>query len=215
MVPTEESRRDHTVDFDLRGRRIGKLLGWRAVRRGLGSMSVAEINPYRGRLTGTRVAPGSNLEKKKVSAVPTYAPKAGDTTRSWYVIDATDVVLGRLAVAAANLLRGKHKPTFAPNVDGGDFVIVINADKVALSGDKLQNKLAYRHSGYPGGLHKRTIGELMEKHPDRVVEKAIVGMLPKNKLSRQIQRKLHVYAGPEHPHAAQQPVPYEIKQVAQ
>ena len=95
--------------------------------------------------------------------MPTYAPKAGDTTRSWYVIDATDVVLGRLAVAAANLLRGKHKPTFAPNVDGGDFVIVINADKIALSGEKLRDKLAYRHSGYPGGLHKRTIGELMEK----------------------------------------------------
>jgi large subunit ribosomal protein L13 len=147
--------------------------------------------------------------------VPTYAPKAGDTTRSWYVIDATDVVLGRLAVAAANLLRGKHKPTFAPNVDGGDFVIVINADKVAISGDKLDHKKAYRHSGYPGGLHERTIGELMKKQPDRVVEKAIVGMLPKNKLSRQIQRKLRVYAGPEHPHTAQQPVPYEIKQVAQ
>src|SRR6185437_5472282 len=146
--------------------------------------------------------------EEKVSAVPTYTPKAGDTTRSWYVIDATDVVLGRLAVAAANLLRGKHKPTFAPNVDGGDFVIVIN-------GDKLQNKLAFSHSGYPGGLHKRTIGELMEKHPTRVVEKAIVGMLPKNKLSRQIQRKLHVYAGPEHPHAAQKPAPFEIKQVAQ
>src|ERR1700736_6792194 len=131
-------------------------------------MSVAETLPCRGRLIGTRVTPGSLPEsrarrKKKVSAVPTYTPKAGDTTRSWYVIDATDVVLGRLAVAAANLLRGKHKPTFAPNVDGGDFVIVINADKVAISGDKLQNKNAYRHSGYPGGLHKRTIGELMEK----------------------------------------------------
>ena len=146
--------------------------------------------------------------------MPTYAPKAGDTTRSWYVIDATDVVLGRLAVAAATLLRGKHKPTFAPNVDGGDFVIVINADKVAISGDKLDKKV-YRHSGYPGGLHERTIGELMKKHPDRVVENAIVGMLPKNKLSRQIQRKLRVYPGPEHPHTAQQPVPFEIKQVAQ
>ncbi|MGA8546913.1 MAG: 50S ribosomal protein L13 [Mycobacterium sp.] len=145
----------------------------------------------------------------------TYAPKAGDTTRTWYVIDATDVVLGRLAVAAANLLRGKHKPTFTPNVDGGDFVIVINAEKVAMSGDKLHKKLAYHHSGYPGGLRKRTIGELMEKHPDRVVEKAIVGMLPKNKLSRQIKRKLRVYAGSQHPHTAQQPVTYEIKQVAQ
>jgi large subunit ribosomal protein L13 len=147
--------------------------------------------------------------------VPTYTPKAGDTTRSWYVIDATDVVLGRLAVAAANLLRGKQKPTFTPNVDGGDFVIVINADKVAISGDKLRNKMAYRHSGYPGGLRSRTIGDLMQKHPDRVVEKAIVGMLPKNKLGRQIQKKLRVYAGPEHPHTAQQPTPYEIKQVSQ
>jgi large subunit ribosomal protein L13 len=147
--------------------------------------------------------------------VPTYTPKAGDTTRTWYVIDASDVVLGRLAVAAANLLRGKHKPTFTPNVDGGDFVIVINADKVAISGDKLQNKLAYRHSGYPGGLRSRTIGELMQKHPDRVVEKAILGMIPKNKLGRQIQKKLKVYAGPEHPHIAQQPTQYEIKQVSQ
>jgi large subunit ribosomal protein L13 len=147
--------------------------------------------------------------------VPTYTPKAGDTTRSWYVIDATDVVLGRLAVAAANLLRGKQKPTFTPNVDGGDFVIVINADRVAISGDKLRNKMAYRHSGYPGGLRSRTIGDLMQKHPDRVVEKAIVGMLPKNKLGRQVQKKLRVYAGPEHPHTAQQPTPYEIKQVSQ
>ena len=127
----------------------------------------------------------------------TYAPKAGDTTRSWYVIDAQDVVLGRLAVEAAKLLRGKHKPTFTPNVDGGDFVIVINAEKIAVSGDKLTN------------------GELLEKHPTRVVENAIVGMLPHNKLSRQVQKKLKVYAGPDHPHAAQQPIPFEIKQVAQ
>ena len=145
----------------------------------------------------------------------TFSPKPADVQRDWVIIDATDIVLGRLASHAATLLRGKHKPTFAPNVDGGDFVIVVNADKVAISGDKLRDKVAYRHSGYPGGLHKRTIGQLMEKHPDRVVEKAIVGMLPKNKLSRQIQRKLHVYAGPEHPHTAQQPVPFEIKQVAQ
>ncbi len=147
--------------------------------------------------------------------MPTYTPKAGDTTSAWYVIDATDVVLGRLAVAAATLLRGKHKPTFTPNVDGGDFVIVVNAEKVAISGDKLNNKFAYTHSGFPGGLRARSIGDLMQKHPDRVVEKAIVGMLPKNRLGRQIQRKLRVYAGPEHPHKAQQPVPYEIKQVSQ
>ena len=136
--------------------------------------------------------------------MPTYTPKAGDTTRSWYVIDATDVVLGRLAVAAATLLRGKHKPTFTPNVDGGDFVIVINADKIA-----------DRHSGFPGGLRSRTLGDELQKHADRVVEKAIVGMLPHNKLSRQIQKKLKVYTGPDHPHAAQQPIPYQIKQVDQ
>ncbi|MBS4728898.1 50S ribosomal protein L13 [Mycobacterium sp. SM1] len=147
--------------------------------------------------------------------MPTYTPKAGDTARSWYVIDATDVVLGRLAVAAATLLRGKHKPTFTPNVDGGDFVIIVNADKVAISGNKLRTKMAYRHSGYPGGLHQRSIGDLMAKHPDRVVEKAIAGMLPKNKLGRQIKRKLRVYAGPEHPHIAQRPVPFEIRQVRQ
>ena len=147
--------------------------------------------------------------------MPTYTPKAGDTTRSWYVIDATDVVLGRLAVAAANLLRGKHKPTFTPNVDGGDFVIVINAEKVAVSGDKLQKKLVFRHSGYPSGLRKRSLGSEMQRHPDRVVEKAIVGMLPKNRLGRQIKKKLRVYAGSEHPHTAQRPEPYEIKQVTQ
>jgi large subunit ribosomal protein L13 len=147
--------------------------------------------------------------------VPTYTPKAGDITRSWYVIDATDIVLGRLAAAAATLLRGKHKPTFTPNVDGGDFVIVINADKVAISGNKLQNKFLYRHSGYPGGLRARSLGDELQRHPDRVVEKAITGMLPKNRLGRQIKRKLRVYAGPEHPHRAQQPVPYQIKQVSQ
>lgn len=175
-------------------------------------------HPVRKRLIGTRVTGIHNRvehPETRGKRVSTYVPKAGDTTRTWYVIDAQDVVLGRLAVAAANLLRGKNKPTFTPNVDGGDYVIVINADKVAIGGDKLQKKLAYRHSGYPGGLKSRTIGELLDKHPDRVVEKAIVGMIPKNKLGRQIKRKLHVYAGPQHPHAAQQPTPYEIKQVAQ
>jgi len=147
--------------------------------------------------------------------VRTYAPKPGDIERAWLVIDATDVRLGRLAVQAAELLRGKHKAIFAPNADTGDFVIVINAEKIAVSGDKLKNKMAYRHSGYPGGLRSRTLGDELEKHADRVVEKAIVGMLPHNKLSRQVQKKLKVYVGPEHPHTAQQPVPFEIKQVAQ
>ncbi|KUI16829.1 50S ribosomal protein L13 [Mycobacterium sp. GA-1285] len=147
--------------------------------------------------------------------MPTYTPKAGDTTRSWYVIDATDVVLGRLAVAAANLLRGKHKPTYTPNVDGGDFVIVINAEKISIAGNKAERTFFYRHSGYPGGLRKRSLAEEMEKHADRVVERAILGMIPHTKLGRQVKKKLRVYVGPDHPHTAQQPIPYEIKQVAQ
>ncbi|GAA5070947.1 large subunit ribosomal protein L13 [Thermocatellispora tengchongensis] len=145
----------------------------------------------------------------------TYSPKPADVQRQWYVIDATDVVLGRLASHVATLLRGKHKPTFAPHVDTGDFVIVINADKVALTGNKLEQKKAYRHSGYPGGLRSVSYSELMEKRPDRAVEKAVKGMLPKNALGRKMAKKLKVYAGPEHPHRAQQPVPFEITQIAQ
>ena len=145
----------------------------------------------------------------------TYSPKGRDITRQWHVIDASDVVLGRLASQVAVLLRGKHKPIFAPHVDTGDFVIVINADKVALSGNKLEQKRAYRHSGYPGGLRSISYGELMEKRPERIVEKAVRGMLPKNSLGRKTLRKLKVYAGPDHPHQAQQPVPFEITQVSQ
>ncbi len=147
--------------------------------------------------------------------MPTYTPKAGDITREWYVIDATDVVLGRLSVQAANLLRGKHKPTFAPHVDGGDYVIIINADKIALSGNKATDKKIYHHSGHPGGLKSRTMGEVLATRPDRLVEKAVKGMIPKNKLGDQIASKLKVYAGPNHPHAAQRPIPFEIKQVSQ
>jgi large subunit ribosomal protein L13 len=145
----------------------------------------------------------------------TYTPKAGEVTREWLVIDATDVVLGRLASHAAALLRGKHKPTFANHIDTGDFVIIVNADKVALTGQKLQKKLAYRHSGYPGGLKSVTYEELLEKNPVRAVEKAVRGMLPKNSLGRQQLSKLKVYAGAEHPHAAQQPTTYTFGQVAQ
>lgn len=145
----------------------------------------------------------------------TYTPKPGDIARNWYVIDAEDVVLGRLAVTAATLLRGKHKATFAPHVDGGDFVIVVNASKIALTGDKAQKSMRYSHSGRPGGLKQSSIGELLEKSPRKAVERAVWGMLPKNKLSRQLIGKLKVYAGPEHPHAAQKPQPYEITQIAQ
>jgi large subunit ribosomal protein L13 len=145
----------------------------------------------------------------------TFTPKAGEVQRDWVVIDATDVVLGRLASHAATLLRGKHKPTFANHIDSGDFVIIVNADKVALTGQKLQKKLAYRHSGYPGGLKSVTYAELLEKNPVRAVEKAVRGMLPKTTLGRQQLTKLKVYAGAEHPHAAQQPTPYTLDQVAQ
>ncbi|HET7174240.1 MAG TPA: 50S ribosomal protein L13 [Nocardioidaceae bacterium] len=145
----------------------------------------------------------------------TYSPKPGDVTRDWYVIDASDVVLGRVAVAATTLLRGKHKPIFAPHLDTGDFVIVVNADKVALTGNKRDTKLSYRHSGYPGGLRARTYGELMDRDSRQVVEKAVWGMLPKNRLGRRLMRKLKVYGGPDHPHQAQQPKPFAISQVSQ
>jgi large subunit ribosomal protein L13 len=142
--------------------------------------------------------------------VRTYSPKPGDVQREWHVIDASDVILGKLAVQVATLLRGKHKPTFAPHADMGDFVIVVNAEKVALTGDKKNSKLLYRHSGYPGGLTAVPVGQQLEKDARKVVEKAVWGMLPKNKLGRQMIKKLKVYAGPEHPHAAQQPVVLDL-----
>ena len=145
----------------------------------------------------------------------TYAPKPGDVTRAWHVIDATDVRLGRLAVTVAGLIRGKHKAIFAPNADTGDFVIVINADKVSLSGDKATSKIKYRHSGYPGGLTATPIGEMLDKDARKAIESAVWGMLPKNRLGRQMLKKLKVYAGPTHPHAGQQATPFEIKQIAQ
>jgi large subunit ribosomal protein L13 len=145
----------------------------------------------------------------------TYSPKASEITREWYVIDATDVVLGRLATQAATLLRGKHKPIFAPHVDTGDFVIIINAEKVALGGSKREQKMDYRHSGFPGGMRATSYGELLETNPRRVIEKAVKGMLPHNKLGRAQLKKLKVYSGADHPHAAQQPKTYEIGQVAQ
>jgi len=147
--------------------------------------------------------------------VRTYSPKASELSHEWFVIDATDVVLGRLASQAATLLRGKHKPTFAAHMDNGDFVIVVNAEKIALTGSKLSQKMAYRHSGYPGGLTATSYAELLEKNPVRAIEKAIRGMLPKNSLGEQQLKKLKVYVGSEHPHAAQQPKTFVIDQIAQ
>jgi large subunit ribosomal protein L13 len=147
--------------------------------------------------------------------VRTFSPKPSDITRQWHVIDASDVVLGRLASQTAILLRGKHKPIFAPHLDTGDFVIIVNASKLAMTGAKGTQKMAYRHSGYPGGLSAVSYGELLAKRPDRLVELAVRGMLPHTSLGRQMLKKLKVYGGPDHPHAAQAPVPYQIVQVAQ
>lgn len=141
----------------------------------------------------------------------TFIPKPADIDQKWYVVDATDVVLGRLAAQVAPLLRGKHKPNFTPNLDTGDFVIVINADKVTLTGMKYEQKMAYRHSGYPGGLKATSYSELLESNPERAVYKAVAGMMPKNKLGRKQLSKLKIYRGSEHPHTAQQPIPFELK----
>ncbi|MEZ7898776.1 MAG: 50S ribosomal protein L13 [Flaviflexus sp.] len=145
----------------------------------------------------------------------TYTPKPGDVDSKWFVIDATDVVLGRLAAQVATLLRGKHKPNFAPNADLGDHVIIINAEKVRLTGNKRQQKFAYHHSGYPGGMRAVSYEELLTKYPERAVEKAVKGMLPHNRLAAQQINKLKVYAGAEHPHQAQNPEVFELTQVAQ
>ena len=146
----------------------------------------------------------------------TYSPKPGDITRAWHVIDATDVVLGRLASQTAILLRGKHKPQYAPHVDTGDFVVIVNAGKVALTGNKRETKVAYRHSGYPGGLKTINVGDQLRDPPrPRRRARRSRGCCRTTRLGRQMLSKLKVYAGPEHPHAAQQPQPFEIKQVAQ
>ena len=145
----------------------------------------------------------------------TYSPKPEEIQRDWLIIDATDIVLGRLATHTAALLRGKHKPIFTNHMDTGDFVIIINAEKVALTGSKLAEKRAYSHSGYPGGLSSMSYAEMLAKHPTRAVEKAVRGMLPKNSIGRAQLTKLKVYAGAEHPHAAQQPTPFTLTQVAQ
>jgi large subunit ribosomal protein L13 len=147
--------------------------------------------------------------------VRTYSPKPADVVETWHVIDATDVVLGRLATQVATLLRGKHKASFAPHLDCGDHVIVINAAKVALTGAKATTKIKYRHSGFIGGLRGVPIGELLKKDPRRVVEDAVRGMLPHTSLGRAQMAKLKVYAEAEHPHAAQKPKPFSISQVAQ
>ena len=135
----------------------------------------------------------------------TYVPKEGEITREWVVMDAADQVLGRLATEVASILRGKHKPDFTPYLDTGDFVVIVNAERVRLTGAKLDDKVYYRHSGRPGSLKSETARERLDKYPERVIQAAVWGMLPKNRLGRKLLRKLKVYSGPEHPHDAQQP----------
>lgn len=140
----------------------------------------------------------------------TYTPKPRDVERAWFVVDATDLPLGRLASEVAQILRGKHKPIYAPHIDVGDHVIIVNADKVAVTSDKSQSKIYYRHSGFPGGINAETFDSLRERRPEAIVERAVRGMLPKTKLGRQMLRKLKVYAGGDHPHEAQSPQPLEL-----
>ena len=141
----------------------------------------------------------------------TFVATPATRERDWLVVDATDKTLGRLATQIADTLRGKRKPEYTPHCDTGDFVVVINAEKIAVTGNKRNDKIYYRHSGYPGGLRSRTLAEMLDRRPEDVIRKAVSGMLPRNRLARQQIKKLKVYAGPEHPHAAQQPKPMEIK----
>lgn len=141
----------------------------------------------------------------------TYIPNADDISRDWFVVDATDLVLGRLASHVASHLRGKHKPIFTPHMDTGDFVVVVNAEKIKLTGRKWEQKKYYRHSGYPGGITEITADKLRDQYPERLVRAAVKGMLPKNRLGRQLLTKLKVYAGPDHPHQAQQPQPMTVE----
>lgn len=144
----------------------------------------------------------------------TFTPKPADLTHDWYIVDATDVVLGRLATQVATLLRGKNKPTFAPHADSGNHVIVINASKIALTGDKMGKEL-YSHSGRPGGLRRDSYGDLMKRNPERIITAAVKGMMPKNRLSKVQLSRLRVFAGAEHPHMPQKPQTFEIAQVSQ
>lgn len=140
----------------------------------------------------------------------TYVAKPSTINRDWYIVDASSLRLGRLATRIADTLRGKNKPDYTPHIDTGDFVVVVNAEKIAVTGKKLENKIYYRHTGYPGGLKERTLAEMLERQPEEVIRKAVKGMMPKNRLARAQLKKLKIYAGPSHPHDAQQPMELEI-----
>jgi len=154
----------------------------------------------------------SRIVEQEVVRVPTYSPKVSEIERAWYVIDAEGLVLGRMASEVARLLRGKHKPIFTPHLDTGDHVIIVNCAKVVLTSDKADKKMIFRHSGYPGGIKEQSYADLLARKPQEAVRRTVKGMLPKNRLGRQMVKKLKVYAGPQHPHAAQRPVPFDLAQ---
>jgi large subunit ribosomal protein L13 len=154
-----------------------------------------------------RISPGRELDPMK-----TYVATPETRQRDWYIVDAEGRTLGRLATQIADALRGKRKPEYTPHVDTGDFVIVVNAAKIAVTGNKLEDKIYYRHTGYPGGIRSRTLADMLERRPEEVIRKAVKGMLPRNRLARRQITKLKVYAGPEHPHEAQQPKPMEVEE---
>jgi large subunit ribosomal protein L13 len=160
-----------------------------------------------------RLLTGLNLVPRRIreTRVRTYSPKASEITREWHIVDAEGLVLGRMATEVARVLRGKHKPTYAPHMDTGDHVIIINADKVVLTSEKAQSKLIHRHSGYPGGLKTQTYADLLSKRPAEAVRRSVRGMIPKNRLGRQQLTKLKVYGGPTHPHEAQKPQPLVLE----
>jgi large subunit ribosomal protein L13 len=168
-------------------------------------------NPDPDKPRGLTIIDGRRaMVARLVRAMKTYVANPKDRERNWLVVDATGQTLGRLATQIADTLRGKRKPTYTPHVDTGDFVIVVNAEKIHVTGNKLANKRYYRHSGYPGGLKSRSLAEMLDRRPEEVIRIAVKGMLPRNRLSRRQITKLKVYAGPDHPHAAQQPQPMEI-----
>jgi large subunit ribosomal protein L13 len=174
-----------------------------AISRPIGHPAAANI--------GAAAGPRAALFMATATAMKTYQATPQDRERDWFVVDAEGKTLGRLATQIADVLRGKRKPTYTPHIDVGDFVIVVNAEKVAVTGNKREDKRYWRHSGYPGGIRFRTLGDLLEKHPEDVIRKAVKGMLPRNRLARQQLRKLKIYAGPEHPHQAQKPQTLDIE----
>ena len=187
----------------------------RLLANGHGARRWAGPAAARGNRSGYHLGPASlGLGRTRfftLEPMKTYAATAADRQRDWYVVDAEGQTLGRLATQIADILRGKRKPQYTPHTDVGDFVVVVNAAKVHVTGNKLRAKTYWRHSGYPGGIRSRTLGEMLERQPEDVIRKAVKGMLPRNKLARKQLLKLKVYAGPEHPHTAQQPQPMEVR----